>query len=169
MANILSAQEAANVLRCELDDPLMIDLLTGINAYIQNGTGHDWASDSPIREEAKTAARIGLVQWHENPGMSLSELDTLSLGFRACMTQLEAIALRYKLFEGLAGSGYIELPGANRGDSVVTLVGKVGTTGDQSAKFESVITYDGYIQQTSSDDLYEKWFEVYLMSPQEMP
>jgi hypothetical protein len=101
--------------------------------------------------------------------MTLSELRILSLGFSACMTQLEAIALHYRIFEGLDGAGSIELPGACRGNTVVTLIGKVGISGDQSAKFEGVITVDGCIQQTSSDDLYEKWFEAYILSPQEMP
>src|SRR4030065_860694 len=109
-----------------------------------------------IREEAKSAARTALVQWHEDPGMTLSELRTLSLGFAACMVQLEAVALHYKIFEGLEGAGYVEIPDAREGDSVITLVGKVGASGDQTSKFESVITEDGDLQQTSSDDLSEK-------------
>ena len=167
--HILTTAEAAAVLRCDEDDQNMLLLLPAIDAYIKMGTGHDWAADSTIREEAKNAARIALVQWHEDPGMTLSELRTLSLGFNACMTQLEAIALHYRTFEGLNGIGSIEMPGVCRGDSIITLAGKVGISGDQSAKFESVITWDGYIQQTSSEDLYEKWFEAYIVSPGEMP
>ena len=165
---ILTATEASGVLRCEVDDPTMLALLPAIDAYIKNGTGHDWASDSPIREEAKNAARIALVQWHEDPGMTLSELRTMSLGFNACMTQLEAIALHYWTFEGLDGAGYVYIPDVREGDSVITLVGKVGASGDQSSKFESVITEDGYIHQTSSEDLSEKWYTAYLVSPSEM-
>ena len=165
---ILTATEAADVLRCEVDDPTMLALLPAIDAYIKNGSGHDWASDSPIREEAKNAARIALVQWHEDPGMTLSELRTISLGFNACMTQLEAIALHYRTFEGLDGAGYVYIPNVIEGDSVITLVGKVGASGDQSSKFESVITEDGYIHQTSSEDLSEKWYTAYLVSPSEM-
>ena len=167
--HILTTAEAAAVLRCDEDDQNMLLLLPAIDAYIKMGTGHDWAADTTIREEAKNAARIALVQWHEDPGMTLSELRTLSLGFNACMTQLEAIALHYRTFEGLDGVGSIELPGVCRGDSIITLTGKVGISGDQSTKFESVITVDGTIQQTSSEDLYEKWFEVYIVSPGEMP
>ncbi len=169
MVNILTTAKAADVLKCEVDDPTMLAMLSGIDTYIKNGTGHDWTADSIIREEAKNAARIALVQWHEDPGMTLSEIRTLSLGFNACMVQLEAIALHYKSFEGLNGSGSIALRGVYRGDTIITLTGKVGISGDQSTKFESVITWDGLIQQISSEDLYEKWFEAYILSPQEMP
>jgi hypothetical protein len=92
-AYILTATEASSVLRCEIDDPNMLALLPGVDAYIEMATGRDWAADSPIREEAKNSARIALVQWHENPGMTIGEVESMSLGFRACMAQLEALAL----------------------------------------------------------------------------
>ena len=63
----------------------------------------------------------------------------------------------------------IPLNGVSVGDSVISLVGKVGISGDQSGKFESVITWDGSIQQTSSEDLSLKWFTAYLVPPGEMP
>jgi hypothetical protein len=146
----------------------MLLLLPAIDAYIRRGTGRDWAAETTIPQEAKNAARIALVQWHENPGMMLSEIETLSLGFRACMAQLEAMALYYYIFEGNDGVGSITLSAAREGDTVISLVGKVGSSGDQSTKFESVITENGHIQQTSSDDLSEKWYEVKLVPPGEM-
>jgi hypothetical protein len=66
MANILTATEAANVLRCDEDDPLMLDLLPAIDAHIRRATGHNWAADNPVLDDAKAAARMLLVMWHED-------------------------------------------------------------------------------------------------------
>lgn len=164
-SNILTASEAAEVLRCETTDALMLALLPSVDDYIQQATGHDWAADSTIEPMAKSAARILITLWHENPAMIGNTANNLSAGFSACLAQLEALALRYMIFEGLPGAGYITLPGAHEGDTVTALVGVVGVTGDQSAKFESVISLDGYIEQTSSDDLDEKYFRVLLTPP----
>jgi hypothetical protein len=84
------------------------------------------------------------------------------------LSQLEAMAHYYYTFEGLDGGGYITLTEAREGDTAVTLIGKVGISGDQSSKFESVITVDGYLLQTSADDLSEKWYTVYLVPASEM-
>lgn len=165
---ILTPEEAADVLRCDIFDQNMLNMLPAIDAYIERATGRDWAADSIIPQGAKSAARILLVQWHEDPGMMAGGIAVLSGGLQACLTQLEALALYYYIFEGLDGVGYITIDAAREGDTVVTLIGKVGATGDQSAKFESVITEVGYIQQTSSEDLSEKWYEVKLVPPGEM-
>jgi len=91
MANILTAAEGAVVLRCEATDTNMLQLLPMIDKYIEQGTGRDWTADSPIRDEAKSAARMLLVRWHEDPG-GMAAGETLGPGFRACMTQLEWLA-----------------------------------------------------------------------------
>lgn len=165
MANILTAAEAAQVLRCETTDALMLALLPSVDAYIKQATGHDWAADSTIHDSAKSAARILITLWHENPAMTGSSSSNLSAGLSACLAQLEALALRYMIFEGLPGAGYISLPNAHEGDTVTALIGVVGVSGDQSAKFESVISLDGYIEQTSSDDLEDKFYRVLLTPP----
>jgi hypothetical protein len=168
--NILSSAEAAAFLRCDEDDPIMLLLLPEIDEYIKRGTGHDWAADSTVPQAAKSAARNLLVQWHEDPGMLTgSQATVLSGNFQACMSQLRAMAHYYFTFEGLPGAGMIQIAGVSEGDSVITLVGKVGISGDQSSKFESVITWDGYLVQTSSEDLEEKWFTAYMVPPGEMP
>ncbi len=96
MANILSASEAAHVLRCAEDDPAMLDVLPLVDAYINDATGWDWTVDYPESAEpqAKAAARILLVQWHEDPGR-MNGGGALGLGFNACITQLKALALEY--------------------------------------------------------------------------
>lgn len=93
MANILTAAEAATVLRCEASDQAMLDLLPQVDAYINNATGRDWTLDYSIRPEAKSAARILLVRAHEDPGAMAQPADAMSWGLQACLTQLEAIAL----------------------------------------------------------------------------
>lgn len=93
MTNILNAVEAANVLRCENDDALMLDLLPGIDAYLENATGRDWTGDSPIYPAAKAAARILLVRAHEDPGALSQPAASLSWGLQGCLAQLEGLAL----------------------------------------------------------------------------
>lgn len=165
MTNILTAVEAADVLRCETTDALMLAMLPSVDGYIRNATGHDWSADSTIHETAKAAARMLLVMWHENPAMISSGMNSMSHGLEAALTQLEAIALRYMIFEGISGVGSISLPGAQEGDTVSELVGVVGVSGDQSTSFESVITYDDEIQQTSASDLSEKYYRALLTPP----
>jgi len=166
-ATILTASEAANVLRCLTTDTLMLQLLPQVDDYIQTATGRDWAADTTIHPIAKAAAQMLLTMWHENPSM-IGNVGALPGGLSACLTQLEAMAQYYYTFEGLESSGYIGLRGIREGDTVVTLIGRVGASGDQSAKFEHIISVDGYIRQTSSEDLSEKWFTAYLKPPQEM-
>ncbi len=168
MTHILTVQEAANVCRCEVDDPQMLDLLPSVDAYIFRATGRRWEEDALICEQAKMAARMLLVQWHENPGMSSSEQAVISGGLAACLAQLEAMAQYYFTFEGVDGTGYIILKHVHEGDTVISVTGRVGLSGDQAAKFESVITVDHYIQQTSSEDLEDKWFTAYIVPPEEI-
>lgn len=92
MANILTAAEAANTLRCDETDPAMLDLLPSVDAYIRMATGRDWAADNPVRAEAKSAARMLLTMWHENPAM-LGQAGSLSFGLQAALLQLETLAL----------------------------------------------------------------------------
>jgi hypothetical protein len=161
MANILSADEAATVLRTEEDDENMLDLLPLVDGYIELATGHDWAADVPVIGQAKAAARILLVRWHEDPGAMASQ--ALGFGQAAALVQLESLAQRYKTFCGISGAGSIAVPGAKVGDTVASLVGKIGTSGDQSAAFETVISVADEIQQVSGEDLSGKWFQAYLV------
>lgn len=168
--NILSVAEAAAILKCAEDDPSMLLLLAQIDDKIKFGSGRNWAAEAIIPQAAKWVARILLVRWHENPGMMSDSADeTLGGSYLSGMSQLRAMANYYFTFEGLAGAGSIPLNGVSVGDLVISLVGKVGISGDQSGKFESVITWDGSIQQTSSEDLSLKWFTAYLVPPGEMP
>jgi hypothetical protein len=161
MGNILTTAEAANALRCDENDANLIDLLPQIDRYVMRATGHDWAADDPVQPEAKDAARMLLVRWHEDPG-GMAAGGALGQGLSACLTQLEALALRYFRFAGSNGAGPISVAGARAGDAVTALIGLVGVTGDQSASFESVITYDDEIQQTATGDLSDYWFQAHL-------
>jgi hypothetical protein len=92
MANILSETEAATVLRTTETDSNMIDLLPLVDAYIQRATGRDWTKDTSIYAEAKAAARMLLVRWHEDPG-GMAAGSALGFGLSSALTQLEALAL----------------------------------------------------------------------------
>lgn len=94
MANILTATEAANILRCAEDDPAMLDLLPQVDAYIKNATGRDWTDDDPIDPVAKAAARILLVRAHEDPGALAQPAPALGWSLASCLVQLEAEALK---------------------------------------------------------------------------
>ena len=97
MANILSEEEAAAILRCDADDPNMLQLLPQVDAYIKNATGVDWAPEDDsyeeARPEAKAAARMLLVRWHEDPGGMASGSSALGVGFNAAIMQLKALVL----------------------------------------------------------------------------
>ena len=169
MTNILTASEAATVLRCDSTDADMLALLPQVDAYIKKATGRDWSADTTVEATAKSAARILITMWHENPGMMSGDAPSLGAGLQACLVQLEAMALFYKEFWGRDGAGPCELPGAYRGDSVAALIGLVGVSGDQSANFESVITIDREIQQTSTSDLESYIYRAKLVSPADLP
>lgn len=162
MTHILTNDEAANVLRCDTTDALMLDLLGAVDDYIKGATGRDWSADGTIYPQAKAAARILLTQWHEDPGMAGGAV-VMSGGLQACIAQLQAEALYYFTFEGLDGAGYIYIPQAREGDTVSSVTGRVGVSGDQSASFESVITVDEYLYQSSGSDLTEKWYTAKLV------
>jgi hypothetical protein len=165
MTNILTTAEAANALRCETTDPAMLDLMASVDAYIRNATGHDWTADSPVNPTAKSAARMLLVKWHEDPAM-IGSANALNFGLSATLTQLEAEALRYVTFEGSSGAGAISLPGAGVGDTVQSLVGVVGVSGSQVTAFETVVTVKDQIQQVSTSDLTGKFYRAYLVPAQ---
>jgi hypothetical protein len=58
------------------------------------------------------------------------------------------------VFAGKNLTGACTLAGVKAGDIVLTVTGiAVGTVGDQSAKFESIITVNDQIQQSSATDL----------------
>ncbi|PKN87781.1 MAG: hypothetical protein CVU46_03110 [Chloroflexi bacterium HGW-Chloroflexi-8] len=168
MANILTASEAGTVLRTASTDAAMLALLPLVDAYLKNATGHDWAADSPVRPEAKAAAQMLIVMWYENPAMIASGISSLSFGLRAALVQLESIALSYRQFEGINGAGGIALAGVHVGDTVSTVTGIIGVSGDQKANFETVISADGYIQQLSGSDLSSKWYRAYILTPGEL-
>lgn len=91
---ILETSEAATVLRCAEDDPNMLDLLPLVDTYLANATGYDWAEDPcEIPMEAKSAARMLLVMWHENPAMIGMPGSSLGFGLAAVLMQLKALAL----------------------------------------------------------------------------
>lgn len=161
MANILTASEGAAVLRTVTTDSEMLYLLPLVDGYVKHATGRDWAAESTIPALAKNAARMLLVLWHENPAM-VGNVSSLNHGLAACLAQLEALAGRYFVFQGGGGAGLVSVPGAKAGDSVTTLVGKVGVSGDQSASFATVIEYDDYLEQLSTSDLSDYWYQVQL-------
>jgi len=166
VANILTAQQAANALRTTTTDARLLDLLPQVDLYIQNSTGRDWTQDDTKNAVAVSAATMLLVQWFENPSMVGTEGGS-SYGLTAALAMLEAEALKYwkHVISGCNGAGSIPLPGAEIGDDVISLVGIYGVSGDQAAGFESVISVRGSIQQTSGSDLSGNVYVVITKSP----
>ena len=99
MGSILTTFEAANVLRCEENDPTMLDLLEQVSAFIENATGWKWSEDGVISASAKSAARMLLVQWFENPAQTGANETPLTFGLNAVLLQLKAEAVRLKELE----------------------------------------------------------------------
>ncbi len=163
MSNILTPDEAANFCRTTVDDALMLQLLEQVDKYVQNATGRDWTQDDAVDPVAKAAASILLVCWYDDP----STMGSAPAGLIGPLLQLEAEALKYRKvqFYGCNGSGSVAISGAWEGDQVVKLVGIYGVSGDQSASFESTISTDGQILQTSGSDLSSNLYVVVLKSP----
>jgi len=100
MPNILDEAEAATVLRCDEDDQNMLDLLPLVDAYLKQATGREWNEDEPVHDEAKSAARMLLTMWHENPAMIGSGLTGLSFGLHATLMQLKMLGAELVETEG---------------------------------------------------------------------
>ncbi|MDD5367464.1 MAG: Ig-like domain-containing protein [Anaerolineaceae bacterium] len=92
MTNILTSAEAATVLRCVVTDQAMLDLLPLVDGYLETATGRDWTKDTTIYPQAKSAARMLLVRWHEDPG-GMAAGGALGFGLVAVMVQLKALAM----------------------------------------------------------------------------
>lgn len=91
MANLLTAAEAASILKCETNDPVMLILLDILDAFVNNDTGRDWTLDHPIHPIAKDAAMTLLVNKHEDPG-AMNQSYAMD-HYRADIVKLQAIAL----------------------------------------------------------------------------
>ena len=165
--HILTVTQAANALRVDTTDVRMLDLLSQVDKFIERATGRDWTQDAEIHPTAVSAATMLLVQWFDNPAMVNGDSTLMTFGLTAALTVLESEALKYRKyeFEGVDGSGSISLPGAREGDTVIKLVGVYGSSGDQTAKFESSIVESGYLDQVSTEDLSEHIYVVVLKSP----
>ncbi len=164
--HLVTAAQAANALRTSASDSRMLDLLPLVDMYIQKATGRDWTQDASINKTAVAAAIMLLVQWYDNPSMIGTE-GSLAHGLTAVLSQLEAEALKYRKyeFEGLNGGGWIYLPGAREGDTIIRLVGVYGASGDQTDKFESAISEECRLHQTSTENLDEHIYVIILKSP----
>jgi len=161
--HVLTAAQAANFLRTETTDAVMLQFLPLVDQYLLSATGHNWAADATKHATAITAAGMLLIHWYDNPtlvGQAPSAVTNL-------LVQLEAEALKYRKtrFDGSSGSGAISITGASKGDEVISLVGVYGVTGDQSSKFESSVSVDGQLQQTDAGDLSGNVYVVVLKNP----
>jgi len=166
MANILTAAEAANYVRTDTNDAVMLMLLPMVDEFVQRATGRDWTADSTINDIAKAAAGMLLVSWYDNPSQAGIE-GVMPFGLTNVLSQLEAEALKYRkrMFAGSNGPGGLWLSMARKGDQVVSLTGVYGVSGSQVSSFESTISVIGQIQQISSSDLSGNLYVVILKSP----
>jgi len=161
--NILTPEEAANFVRTEATDAVLLQLLPLVDQHLLNATGHDWSADTQIYPTAKIAAGMTLVYWYDNPGALGQSPEALTNQ----LIQLEAEAMKYRKyhFEGASGAGSVCLAGAREGDVVLSLTGVYGLSGDQSTLFESSVSEENYLVQTSASDLSEKQFVAVLKHP----
>lgn len=171
MANILTATEAAQFVRTDASDAVLLMLLPMVDEIIERATGRDWATDTTINPAAKAAAGMLLAQYYDNPAQAGSLITDapLAFGVTHVLAQLEAEALKYRkhVIAGLYGAGSIPLPGVQIGDHVVAVTGIYGVSGSgsQAASFESAISFAGQIQQISGSDLSLNIYVVITKSP----
>jgi hypothetical protein len=91
MANILTVDEAARVLRIDPTDALLMDILPQVDAMIMQATGKDWALVSPVHPLAKRAAMCRIAIDYDLAAMNPSQLTALEKSYVATVTQLEQI------------------------------------------------------------------------------
>lgn len=165
MTNILTPAEAANFVRTASDDAVMLMLLPIVDRMIEKATGRNWANDTAINDVAKGAAGMFLVLLYDNPAQE--GVSDLPFALKNALGQLEAEALKYRKYQfyGATGAGSIAIPGLFVGDDVIGLVGIYGVSGSQAASFESEISVDGAIRQTSSSNLSSNLYVVVVKSP----
>lgn len=163
MTNILTPAQAANFIRTDVNDAIMLQLLPLVDEYLKDATGHDWTIDNPIHPTAITAAGVLIVHWYDNPTAVGTSPSTLS----TTLVQLEAEALKYRKYEfaGASGAGAIAIQGARKGDIVKSLVGVYGVSGSQVSKFEAAVSVDDQLQQTEAADLSDNLYVVVLKHP----
>jgi hypothetical protein len=111
MTNILTAAEAANFVRTDATDPILLMLLPLVDDYILRATGRDWSADNVIHPMAKTAAGMLLALWYDNPQL----VGTSSQGTANPLLQLEVEALKYRkyVFYGRNAAGGIHVTATN--------------------------------------------------------
>lgn len=165
MPNILSPQQAANFVRTDVNDPILLQLLPLVDQALLDATGHDWSADNPTHRTAILAAGILLTHWYDNP----QAVGQLPASLMSSLVNLEGEALKYRKyrFHGNSGAGACSVPGARIGDQVIRLVGVYGLSGNQAAKFEATITADDAILQTDAGNYSEHQFVVVLKHPSE--
>lgn len=163
MTNLLTPTEAAQFLRTDETDALMLQMLPLVDSYVQNATGRDWTADTDVHPSARSAALVLALAWYDNPVSMGQGVDAVT----PLLVQLEAEALKYRKYQfyGLAGAGSVSIEGAVKGDQVKKLVAVYGLSGDQSAKFEATVSADGALVQTDNGDLSNCLFVVILKSP----
>jgi predicted membrane-bound mannosyltransferase len=166
MPDLLTPAQAANFVRSNPSDAVMLQLLPLINKFIERATGRDWTQDVTLHPLAIATAGMVLVQWYDNPSQ-IGQGGSMPSGIESALAQLEAEALRYRKYEfrGITGVGYIYLPGAIFGDVVIKLIGVYGVFGDQSANFESAIQYDGALHQLTTANCFWNRYAIVLKSP----
>lgn len=160
---ILTDAQAANFLRTPITDAVMLQLMPLVDEYLRNATGHDWASDATIDKTAITAAGMLLTHWYDNPSL----VGQAPAALAATLSQLEAKALDYRMYEfsGASGAGAVSLPGIRKGDVVQKLVGVYGVSGSQTSKFESIVSVAGQLQQIEAADLSDNRYVVVVKNP----
>lgn len=88
-----------------------------------------------------------------------TERALTAAGLAAVLAKLEIIS-----FSGVAEAGACTAVGLNAGDVVLSVTGTVAAdVGNQSSSFESVVTVDDQIQQTSASDLSSKVFAALVL------
>ncbi len=87
--NILTKEEAARVVGVDPSDERLSDILPQVDSFIKQSTGRDWTQDSPIKTEAKEAARLRLALTYDLMSMQQNQIDALQRALDCALMQLE--------------------------------------------------------------------------------
>lgn len=93
MANILTADEAAEIVSVDPADARLLMILPQIDSIIQQATGHDWSQDYIVHPIAKRAAMCRLAVDYDLGALNPQQTATMERAYTSALAQLESLDL----------------------------------------------------------------------------
>lgn len=111
------------------------------------------SDDVLLWEHGRRFGIIGDGEFPGQPGTSSGRSSALMLDGFCIASNRMAVPFIVKAANGLNGAGGVAIANTQPGDTVVSVTGLSGASGDASSSFESTVSVAGQVQQTSASNL----------------